>query len=793
MSDSSPATPLPLNDPQELAQWMRCAIDEHAIVAITDAAGVIVHVNEAFCEVSGYSEAELLGQNHRILKSGRHPIEFFVGLWRTISGGHVWHGTVCNRSKSGEEYWVETTIQPIMGETGRPTFYIALRTEVTRLIQAENANVILSEEAQQRAADLRHAHAQMQIFFQHAPIGISWREMREDGLPGRAHVNLRFRQLVGLSENDTTDFDGIQRRTHPDDWPRQKELTEEIYQGKRDTFSLEKRYVHDDGKIVWCRLTVAVRRLESGRVTHHFGMVEDITARRAAEEELRRNESRWRTYIGTASEILYALTPEWSFKFLSPAWTKKLGYEIDPSVGHSVFEFIHEDDAAMFRRFVTSVLEGDVKVEAVEYRMRHADGRWIWHASTGSAYLDRDGRRAYFGVERDISLRRKAQDELKAALAQREELEKIVNRSPSVVVLWRAAPGWPVEFVSESIRQFGYTPQDFIGTGRTFSLITHDDDRVRVTAEVEAHAEADHDEYNQEYRVNCADGRVRWVDDHTVVRRDASGQVTHHEGLLTDITERRAAEERERAARERDLRMAGDIQQHLRPRVFPAVADVEIEALYDPSMSIGGDYYDVLRVGDRRWGFVIADVSGKGAAAALMMAECRASLRLCAENEPSPAAVLRRVNAAIQPDMRPGMFIGLFYGVLELDTHEFRYCRAGHEPPLVLRAAGGEPELLPGEGLAIGLDEGPIFDELLDERKITLGRGDMLALYTDGITEAVNPNDEEFTRERLAASLQRNADKPLSEVIRTIDRYVRNFCVLAPRHDDRTLLLIRPR
>src|SRR5690606_22345439 len=97
----------------------------------------------------------------------------------------------------------------------------------------------------------------------------------------------------------------------------------------------------------------------------------------------------------------------------------------------------------------------------------------------------------------------------------------------------------------------------------------------------------------------CGDGSFRWVDDHTVVRRDADGSVTHHEGLITDITARKQAEEHERELRERDLRIAGEIQAHLRPRVFPDINEVEIEALSDPSMTIGGDYYDVLKVDDR--------------------------------------------------------------------------------------------------------------------------------------------------------------------------------------------------
>jgi PAS domain S-box-containing protein len=103
---------------------------------------------------------------------------------------------------------------------------------------------------------------------------------------------------------------------------------------------------------------------------------------------------------------------------------------------------------------------------------------------------------------------------LKLALARREELEQIVNRSPSIVVLWQAEENWPVEYVSQSIRQFGYQPDDFTSRRLSFRGITHPDDRERVGSEVDAHAAAGHHEYSQEYRIVCADGSVRWVDDH---------------------------------------------------------------------------------------------------------------------------------------------------------------------------------------------------------------------------------------------------------------------------------------
>lgn len=634
---------------------------------------------------------------------------------------------------------------------------------------------------------------QLQLFFDHAPIGLSWREVDEQGRPGKNIVNKRFCELIGLSPEEASNIENVHRITHPEDWERQQALTAEIYAGLRNGFTMEKRYRRGDGNEVMCELTVVVLRNADGRVTHHFAMLEDVSARHAAEQELRRSESRWRTYLKIASEILFAITPEGRYKFVSEAWTPKLGHEVADVIGRSYTEFVHPDDLPLFRDYITETLELGVSPRGIEYRVKQKDGRWVWHATTGSAYTDRDGRRAFFGVGRDISIRRKAQEELKLALARREELEQIVNRSPSIVVLWLAEENWPVEYVSQSIRQFGYQPEDFTSRRLSFRGITHPDDRERVGAEVDAHAANGHREYSQEYRIVCADGSVRWVDDHTVVRFDPDGNVTHHEGLISDITPRKDAEDRERALRERDLRLAGEVQHQLRPHVFPDIGEVEIEALSQASLHIGGDYYDVLPVDGRRWGFVIADVAGKGPAAALMMAACRATLRLCAAGEPSAGAVVRRVNSALHGDMPRGMFISLFYGILDLNTNRLTYVRAGHEPALLLRAGGAPLELLSAGGLALGFDEGPVFDAMLEETAVDLGPGDLLALYTDGITEAANAAGDEFGRDRLVTTLGGQEHTPLPRVVEKLNRYLRQFSALASRNDDRTLLLVRPR
>jgi PAS domain S-box len=764
-----------------LLAWLRRGLDDHAIVALTDPEGVIRYVNRNFCEISGYSEEELIGQTHRILKSGHHPDSYYVELWKTILAGETWRGTICNRAKDGRLYWVHSTIIPLLGLGGRRLGYLSIRTDVTRLINVER--------------QLTQKTRELQLLFDHSPIGLSWREVDEHGNAGVNHVNKRFCELIGLTPEEAADIRNVQRVTHPEDWKRQDEMNAEIYAGKRDSFTIEKRYLHPDGRIVWGILTVVVvRSPTTGRVTHHFAMLEDITARRFAEDELRRTEARWRTYIQTASEILYALTPEGRVKFVSQAWTAKLGHPVDEVLGSFFRDFIHPDDVAMWDAFFARTLETGGDGDGIEYRARHRDGRWIWHASTGSAYTDRDKRRAFFGVGRDISIRREAQQELRTALARLEEMARIVDRSPSVVVLWRAEGGnWPVEFVSASVRQFGYSPEDLISRRISFRDITHPDDRERVGAEVDAHAAAGHLEYNQEYRIQCADGSVRWVDDHTIVRVDENGRVTHHEGLITDVTARKAAEAGAREAQERELALARDVQQHLLPSRFPPLGRIEVEVLSQPSQQLGGDYYDVLPVDERHHGFVIADVSGKGAPAALMMAACRASLRLCAPGELSPAAVLRRVNRALQPDMPPGMYITLFYGILNLDTLALRFCRAGHEPALLLREGGGAPVLLGDGGMALGMAPDELFEATLDEGRVVLAAGDLLALYTDGINEACNAAGDEFGRDRLADSLRRHQKEPLAEILRRVNRYLRQFCTLAPRHDDRALLLIRAR
>ncbi len=696
--------------------------------------------------------------------------------------------------KDGQVRWIRDRVVTRRDATGRVSFYDGILTDITEeklaLLEVQQLTQSLEQRVAERTAQLKAAHDQLRVLFEHAPVGISWVERGE---PDVYHLNDRFCQIIGLTYSEARSYENILNATHPDDREDQEELMERLRRGEMDSFTLEKRYVHKDGRLVWGQLTVAVLRAEDGRIVQHFAMLVDITDRVRAEQEARANEQRLRRYFESASEILYSISEGGVFTFVSPAWTLKLGHALADVVGHSFREFVHAEDVPLCEAFFREVRATGVSSHSIEYRIRHLDGAWRWHASTGSVTRDEKGAPVFFGIGRDVSQRRQAQLELRASLERREELERIIARSPSVAVLWRAQEGWSVQFVSESVSQFGYQAQDLV-TGRVRYIdLIHPEDVARVMDEVRAHTAAGHREYRQEYRIVRRDGQVRWVDDSTAVRLDAEGRPTHHEGILTDVTSRKLVEERERVGRERDLRVAHEVQQHLLPNVYPDIAAVEIDTLYTPSRLIGGDYYDFFEVGERRWGFAVADVSGKGTAAALMMAACRTALRVKAQGGWAPTNVLRMVNYIVQPDMPKAMFISAIYGILDLGTNVFSMARAGHEPALVVRAQDGAVEELCPAGMALGLDPGALFDECLEESVLTLAPGDLLVLFTDGITETADPEGEEFGRARLAEVLRESRHLPLAEIRQQVDRALVAFAFNAPAADDRTLLLVRPR
>ncbi len=239
---------------------------------------------------------------------------------------------------------------------------------------------------------------------------------------------------------------------------------------------------------------------------------------------------------------------------------------------------------------------------------------------------------------------------------------------------------------------------------------------------------------------------------------------------------------------EHEIELASEIQRQILPKAMPDFEGWELAGWNRPARHIGGDYYDLFRTGHdgERLALVVGDVSGKGVPAALLVSTLHSALRLLIERLSVCPDLLARLNRHVLDSSAANKFITLFLGELEPATGEFVFLNAGHNPGIVLRADGRLEQLGPG-GLPIGLLPGASHRS----ERLTLEPGDLLCLYSDGITEAAAANDEEFGLDRLAALLAVERGRPLGELIGAIDDAVTAFAAGLPQGDDQTVVLLR--
>ena len=248
---------------------------------------------------------------------------------------------------------------------------------------------------------------------------------------------------------------------------------------------------------------------------------------------------------------------------------------------------------------------------------------------------------------------------------------------------------------------------------------------------------------------------------------------------------RRTTAEKERV--EKELEIARGIQQSFLPERPPEVPGFDLAALSQPAKEVGGDFYDFIPVGSQKWGLVIADVSGKGVPAALFMALSRTLVRANVSDDVTVSEAIRKSNDLIAENDRSNMFVTLFYGVLDPQKATLTYVSAGHNPPIMLRRGPNDIIMLQAKGVALGVLPGIG----LEEKEISLGKGDVVILYTDGVTEAINESEEQFNHERIIAIAEENRDLPAVEIVERIKDGVLEFSRGQPQFDDITLMVLK--
>lgn len=245
------------------------AIDQHAIVAITDLDGTITYANSKFCDISKYSEKELIGSNHRIVNSGYHPKSFFQKMFETIKSGKTWYGEIRNKTKYGDFYWVSSTIVPLRDNSGNITRYISIRTDITERVKAEE--------------DAKINESKFKVIFDQVPLGIGLLESQTGRI---IQINRKYSEIIGYSPSEIQNLN-FQYITYPEDLKDDLSNMQKLIAGEIDFFSMEKRLIKKNKSIIWVNLICAPLRLQGEELKYHIAILSDITDAKKASEQLK--------------------------------------------------------------------------------------------------------------------------------------------------------------------------------------------------------------------------------------------------------------------------------------------------------------------------------------------------------------------------------------------------------------------------------------------------------------------------------------------------------------------------
>jgi len=243
---------------------------------------------------------------------------------------------------------------------------------------------------------------------------------------------------------------------------------------------------------------------------------------------------------------------------------------------------------------------------------------------------------------------------------------------------------------------------------------------------------------------------------------------------------------------EYELSIAREVQRQLLPAEAPTIMGYDSAAFYQGAKAVSGDYFDFIPLGNGMWGFIIADVSGKGIPGSMVMAVTRTIVRLVANKYLNRAAeTLKETNRLISKQIKRGMFVTAFYAILDENTGSVTYASAGHNPMVIYRARTGAYELATSKGIALGFNEGPLFDKTIQEQTTVLGPGDTMHIYTDGFPEAMNAANEEFGEENFYQVIAQNgrldARGQIAKLVEAIAGHRRD----AEQSDDLTIIAVR--
>ena len=364
-----------------------------------------------------------------------------------------------------------------------------------------------------------------------------------DPQTGKAHRwNQVFSKVTGYTDEELSLMKAPDSFYGEDDLKRAATAEEEVFKEGKST--VEMSLITKDGKKIPYEYTgTSFKNLDGKNLIVSVGR--DMTERIEAEEKLKESEKNYRELYEWAPNAYFSIGGDKTLKMCNTAAEKLLGYTKEEIYIMNVFDLYAntenglEKAQELFKQF----LAGE-NIQDQELQMRKKSGENIWISLTVVPILDQAGNVVESrSMVIDINERKLAREKLENSYEQLREMENIINNSSGVVFLWQNSEGWPVEFVSENVIQFGYTPEEFYSGKVIYNDIIHPDDVGRVSEEVNHYTNEGVNDFVQEYRIITKSGKIKWFDDRTWIRKDSEGIITHFQGIVLDITDRKTTEE----------------------------------------------------------------------------------------------------------------------------------------------------------------------------------------------------------------------------------------------------------
>jgi PAS domain S-box-containing protein len=457
---------------------------------------------------------------------------------------------------------------------------------------------------------------------------------------------------------------------------------------------------------------------------------------------------------------------------------------------------------AVHERPLSRAIKGEtVEVDNV-YFVDRASSETMWLNITARPILDEEGAiQGAFGIFRDISRRHQIEEVL--LLRNRA----IASAAEGITIADVSEPGLPIIYANEGCERLtGYSSNEILG--KNLTLLQGPDTDPEAVATINEAIQGGRS-CTVELILHRKDGSPFWSRLSLTPVHDLTGRTTHFVGVQTDISALKSTEERLRSARDElraaydrikhNLHAAAEVQRSLLPTHLPDFSWGSVAWRFAPCDELAGDILNIIFLDDDHIGAYVLDVCGHGIAAALLSVTVRRFLsptgspssmvhrRETPSSPPhavSPAEVANRLNQRFAWDADRGQFFTLFYGVLNTKTGHFRYCSAGHPPPYRV-GKGRPPSLLSGSGFPIGVGS-----RSYEECQTDLEPGDRVLVYSDGATDAMNPNHDLFTDERLLDAFVDHADVPLEEALSGMMLRLDDWREDVPFHDDVSLLAL---